>query len=101
MQTVQNETMYEMGLTTEELLELAQGDIFRVEAVVEAARDGLPIEGEGDYAWLTNRGITIHAITLAESEVAELAEGDLERILAMSESAQDIADMEGLEWRLD
>lgn len=101
MQSVQNETMYEMGLTTEELLELAQGDIFRVEAVVEAARDGLPIQGEGDYAWLANQGITVHTIVLAESEVAGLAEGRFHRILAMSESAQDIADREGLEWRLD
>ena len=100
MQSVQNETIYEMRLTTEELLELASGDTLRSEAVVEAARDGLPIAGEGE-SWLARRGITVHAITLTASEVAELAEGDLERIYAISESAQDIADMEGLEWRSD
>ena len=101
MQSMQNETMYEMGLTTEELLELAQGDVFRVEAAVEAARDGLPIEGEGDYAWLANQGITVHTIVLTEGEVAGLAEGRPLRIDAIFQDAQDIADREGLEWRLD
>ena len=100
MQSVQNETMYEMGLTTEEVLELATGDFFRIEAVVEAARDGLPIEGETDDTWLTSQGITVHKILLTESEVAGLAEGRPRRIDAMAQDAQDIADMEGLEWRL-
>ena len=100
MQSVQNETIYEMRLTTEELLELARGDTLRSEAVVEAAQDGLPIAGEGE-SWLARRGITVHSITLTESEVAGLAEGRFHRVIAMSESAQDIADMEGLEWRSD
>ena len=97
---MQNETLYEMRLTTEELLELARGDTLRSEAVVEAAQDGLPIAGE-EESWLARRGITVHAISLTESEVAGLAEGRPRRIDAMAQDAQDIADREGLEWRLD
>ena len=100
MQSVQDETIYEMRLTTEELLELARGDTMRSEAVVEAAQDGLPIAGE-EESWLARRGITVHAITLTESEVAGLAEGRFHRILAMLEAARYIAEKEGLEWRLD
>lgn len=98
---MQNETIYEMRLTTEELLELARGDTLRSEAVVEAAQDGLPIQGETDDTWLTSQGITVHKILLTESEVAGLAESRPRRVDAMAQDAQDIADMEGLEWRSD
>ena len=93
---MQQETIYEMRLTTEELLELARGDTLRTEAIVEAAQDGLPIAGS-EESWLSSRGITVHTITITESEVAELAEGDFHRIIAMAEDAQDIVQIEGLE----
>ena len=93
---MQEETIYEMRLTTEEVLELARGDTLRTEAVVEAAQDGLPLAGS-EESWLSRRGIIVHAIALTESEVAELAEGDFHRIMAMAEAAQDIVEIEGLE----
>ena len=92
---MQEETIYEMRLTAEEVLELARGDVFRVEAVVEAAQDGLPIVGAQED-WLGARGITTYAIELRESEVAELAEADFHSIVAMAEAAQDIARREDL-----
>ena len=91
---MQTETIYEMRLTTEEALGLARGSTLRTEAVVEAARDGLPIAGA--ESWLARRGITTYAITLTASEVSELAEGDFHRVMAMAESAQDIVELEGL-----
>ena len=54
---MQEETIYEMRMTAEEVLELARGDIFRTEAVVEAAQDGLPLAGS-EESWLSSRGIT-------------------------------------------
>ena len=91
---MQEETIYEMRLTAEEALGLARGSTLRAEAVVEAAKDGLPIAGS--ESWLARRGITTYAITLTESEVAELAEGDFHRVMAMAEAAQDIVEIEGL-----
>lgn len=92
---MQEEAIYEMRLTADEVLGLARGNTLRTEAVVEAAQGGLPIVG-AEEDWLGARGIATHVIELTESEVAELADADFERINAVAQDAQDIAEKEGL-----
>ena len=75
-------------LTIEELTELRDGDIHRIEACVEDARKGHLSENGEEQEYDAYLGETLYGIRLTAEEAEELARGDSHRIEACADDAR-------------